>query len=387
MSTLAIFTSQLGTASETFVRRHVENLLPGQTVVVARNSASAFGGFWEVDCPVFYIDRWARRLSVRAAQRIGIAHSRLRDTVVAGFLKSHGVTVVLGEYLDQFLDFVPLLTRIRLPYVVQAHGIDVSAALRKPDMARRYLEYNSATAILTRCEFHRKRLVNLGLPVDKIHVNPGGVDVPQSVPERGREAFERFLAIGRMVPKKGPIYLLESFRIAAEADTNISLDYIGDGPLFPAAMQFVNASGLRARVRLHGAAPEHTKSRLFRECGVFVQHSVTDPETGDEEGLPASIQEAMVYGMAIISTRHSGIPEALEDGVTGLLVEEGDSLGMAKAMLRLSSEHGYCLELGKAARSKAKQLYTWTGEQTRLLDHLSKPSVITSRDLRQIATT
>ena len=57
--------------------------------------------------------------------------------------------------------------------------------------------------------------------------------------------------------------------------------------------------------------PEKVKMRLLRECGIFVQHSITDPVTGDDEGLPAAIQEAMAHGLAVVSTRHSGIPEAV----------------------------------------------------------------------------
>jgi len=372
-SKLAIFTSQLGTASETFIRRHVEDLLPGRTVVVARNSTPAFGDFWKVSCPVLFLDCWTQRLSVRLVRRVGVSEAYLRDAAVGRLLRAHGVNVVLGEYLDQFIDFVPLLYRMRIPYVVQGHGIDLSAALRKPGAAERNLAYRSARAVLTRCEFHRRRLIEIGLLADKIHVNPGGVDVPSEPPLRIPGAHKRFLAVGRMVPKKGPIYLLEAFRLAAAQDPEITLDYIGGGQLFPAAKQFVDACGLQERVRLHGPAPEETKRRLFGECGVFVQHSITDPETGDEEGLPAAIQEAMAQGMAVISTRHAGIPEAVHDGVMGWLVDERDSAGMAKAMLRISSQDGTYAQFGVAAHAKAAEIYSWAAERSRLLLHLGVP--------------
>jgi colanic acid/amylovoran biosynthesis glycosyltransferase len=289
---------------------------------------------------------------------------------VGRFLKRHGVNVVLGEYLDQFVDFVPLLDRIGLPYVVQGHGIDLSAALRKPGMAERFGAYRSARAILTRCQFHRQRLIEIGLPGEKIHVNPGGVDIPPAPPQRGPEAAKRFLAIGRMTPKKGPVYLLDAFRRVAAEDPDITLDYIGDGELLPAVRQFVDAFALGPRVRLHGAASEDVKRRLLAECGVFVQHSVTDPETGDEEGLPAAIQEAMAHGMAIVSTRHSGITEAVEQGVMGLLVEERNTADMAQAMLSMASQDGACLPFGAAARAKAERLYSWEAERSRLLQYL-----------------
>ena len=369
---LAIFTAQLGTASETFIRRHVEDLLPGRTVVVARNSTTPFGGYWRPQCPVLFLDRWALRLPVRLAVRIGVSQARIRDSTIGRFLHQHGATVIMGEYLDQFVDFIPLLDSMRLPYIVQGHGIDVSAALRRPGMADQYRSYDSAAAILTRCEFHRKRLIDLGLRADRVHVNPGGVDIPEQIPAHPADACKRFLAIGRFVPKKGPIYLLEAFRLAASRDATITLDYIGGGELLPAAQQLVSACRLNDRVRLHGPAKDDVKSRLAQECGVFVQHSVTDPETGDEEGLPAAIQEAMALGMTVISTRHAGIPEAIEHGVSGLLVEERDVEAMAEEMGRIASDAALCARLGASAHAKAKELYSWPAERARLLAALER---------------
>jgi glycosyltransferase involved in cell wall biosynthesis len=361
---LAVFTTQIGAS---FINRHVENLLPQRTVAVTHYSSHPLGGSYEAPCPVLFLDRWALNLRVRLARRVGVSEERLRDAVVARFLRRHGVTVVLGEYLDQFVDFVPLLDRMKLPYVVQGHGIDVSAALRQPGMAERYLAYKSARAVLTRSEFHRQRLIRIGLSPEQVHVNPGGVDVPSRPPQRGTDANKRFLAIGRVIPKKGPIYLLEAFRLASVRDPDISLDLIGDGPLLPAVYQFVDACCLADRVRLHGFASEETKQRLLRECGVFVQHSLTDPDNGDEEGLPAAIQEAMAHGMAVVSTRHAGIPEAVIENVTGLLVNEGNVEEMALAILNTPADAS---ALGNAGYREAASEHTWAAEKDRLIHWL-----------------
>jgi glycosyltransferase involved in cell wall biosynthesis len=102
---------------------------------------------------------------------------------------------------------------------------------------------------------------------------------------------------------------------------------------------------------------------LLRECGVFVQHSLTDPATGDEEGLPASIQEAMAHALPVISTRHAGIPEAVVAGETGLLIDEGDVDGMAEAMLAIAP---MAVALGAAGRRRALAYYGWPHERARL---------------------
>jgi glycosyltransferase involved in cell wall biosynthesis len=361
--TLAVFTSQLGTVSETFIRRHVEDIRPRETVAVARHASHPLGGRWTAPCPVLFLDKasatWGRRL----ARRAGVPLTEQRAGMVAAFLKRLGVKVVLGEYLDQFAEFVPLLDQLGIPYVAQGHGIDLSAAMRDEATARSYAAYGSARAVLTRCEAHRRRLIALGLPAAKVHVNPGGVDVPRELAQRAPEAAKRLLAIGRMTAKKGPIYLLEAFRQATGQDPDLTLDYVGAGELLPAARQFVAACGLASRVTLHGGAPETTKADLLARCGVFVQHSLTDPETGDEEGLPASIQEAMAHGLAVVSTRHAGIPEAVVEGETGLLVDEGDVVGMAAAIAAVGPR---AQTFGAAGYRRATALYGWEQERARL---------------------
>lgn len=361
---LAVITSVIGMS---FINRHIEDIAPGNTVAISRRSSHPLGGHWEAPCPIMYLDRWSLGLGVRVARRLGASEIRLRDRAVGQFLRRHQVSVVLGEFLDHFLNFVPLLQQMNIPFVVQGHGIDVSGRLRLPDVKAKYHVYRSARAVLTRSEFHRQRLLGIGIPAEKVHVNPGGVDIPISVPARGTEAAKRFLSLGRLATKKGPIYLLEAFRLAAAQDSEIQLDVIGDGEFYPAVRQFVHACGLQDRVRLHGYGSEALKQRLLNECGVFVQHNITDPETGDEEGLPAATQEAMAHALAVVSTRHAGIPEAISHGESGLLVAEGDVAAMRDAMLEVTR---HAFDFGAAGRRKAERLYTWPAERARLLGHL-----------------
>ena len=169
MSRLAVFTVQLRAVSETFILRHLTGIAPGETVAVSRLRGADGEA---APCPAFLADEWALRLPVRLACRAGADRGGLLNAAIGRFLRRHRVGHVLGEYLDQFVDFVPLLDRMGLPYVVQGHGLDLSSSIQS-GIGPRYAAYRSAAAILTRCEFHRQRLISLGLPADKIHVNPG----------------------------------------------------------------------------------------------------------------------------------------------------------------------------------------------------------------------
>jgi colanic acid/amylovoran biosynthesis glycosyltransferase len=361
---LAVFTNDLGAS---FIDFHITDIAPGRAVAVGKYGGIPIADLWPVGCPALFFETLQRSVGYRVLSRLGYAESSLLQSSVRRFLKRHRVTHVLGEYLDQFIEFAPLMNKMNIPYVVQAHGYDVSQCLRDPVFVAKLDRYQSARAILTRCGKHRSRLIDLGLPPERIFVNMGGVHVPDRIPIRSDDAEDRFLAIGMMVPKKGPMYLLEAFRLLTVKRPNARLDWIGGGSFYPAVLQAVRAAGLGGRIRLHGYAPEETKKSLLSECGVFVQHSITDPDTGNEEGLPAAIQEAMAHGLAVVSTRHAGISEAVVEGITGFLVDEGDVNGMAAAMAAASKRFR---ELGEAGYGEAAEKHDWRHERDRLRYHL-----------------
>jgi glycosyltransferase involved in cell wall biosynthesis len=95
-----------------------------------------------------------------------------------------------------------------------------------------------------------------------------------------------------------------------------------------------------------------------------------DPVSGDSEGLPVSIIEAMAHGLPVVSTRHAGIPEAVVHGETGLLVEEGDLSAMAEAILRLAHDAALRDKMGLAAHERARAHFTWQLERDRLREVL-----------------
>ncbi|MDP4992277.1 MAG: glycosyltransferase, partial [Marivita lacus] len=109
------------------------------------------------------------------------------------------------------------------------------------------------------------------------------------------------------------------------------LDFIGDGPLLEPTRALAQELGVADKLRFHGAQPHHTVRDRLMSTQFFLQHSVTARD-GNTEGLPTAIQEAMACGCITVSTRHAGIPEAIDEGETGFLVAEHDADGFAKAI-------------------------------------------------------
>jgi glycosyltransferase involved in cell wall biosynthesis len=169
------------------------------------------------------------------------------------------------------------------------------------------------------------------------------------------------------VPKKAPLVLLESFRQARAAAPQLRLDLIGDGELFAAAQQFVREHGLAGVVTLHGAQPNDRVRELMGQADLFLQHSMTDAVSGDAEGLPVAILEAMAHALPVVSTRHEGIPEAVQDGQTGLLVAESDSAAMAHAITGLARDRALRRRMGQAGWARCVELFSWQRERDELL--------------------
>lgn len=344
-----MFVPELGARSETFIQRHVQDLLPGATLAIGGPPGPDTIRDWDADGPLVDLG----------------AMSDLRS--VGRWIRDYGVQVLLGEYLDASLAWLGLAQELSLRFFAHAHGYDVSRCLREPVHRREYLRYREAAGVITMSEWSRARLIDLGLPPDRIHVIPYGVDVPDAVAERPLREGATVLAVGRMVAKKAPIVTLDAFRRAGQALPGLRFDYVGAGPLRPAVLQFVAAFGLGDRVLLHGGQPNATVRRLMDTADIFVHHGMTDPDTGDEEGLPVVILEAMAAGLPVVASRHAGIPEAVEDGVTGLLVDEGDSRGMADRIEQLARDRALRLRMGLAGWARARDCFSWSRERDDLL--------------------
>jgi glycosyltransferase involved in cell wall biosynthesis len=170
-----------------------------------------------------------------------------------------------------------------------------------------------------------------------------------------------------MIPCKSPILALDAFRRASQACQALRLDYVGGGPLLPAAQQFVQALDMGDRVHLHGAQPHRVVLDLMKGADVFIQHSITDPETGHAEGLPVAILEAMAHGLPVVATRLGGIPEEVVHGETGYLAEPGDSSKMAEYIIALARERDLRSQMGQAGWRRAKDHFSWERERTSLL--------------------
>jgi colanic acid/amylovoran biosynthesis glycosyltransferase len=369
---LAIVTHDIGVRSETFIRRHIENLCPGKTVVLTHRVLPPGEATWDVDCPVFLIRKptyFFFEVARLICRKLGFDKAENVDVRgIKKFLKEHKVEILWGHYVNVSWPFIKIADDLGIRFFVHALGLDLSIHFRNPAWRRRYADYKYASGVIVLNKIMKERLLSVGIPEEKIHIIPCGVEVPEKQTVRTASDKIHCIAVGRMVGKKAPIKLLESFRLALIENQNLLLDYVGTGPLFLKAQKFVGEHGLQDHVKLHGGQPHEIVIDLLQRADLFLQHSIVDPETGDEEGLPVIILEAMGYGLPVISTKHAGIPEAVQDSVSGYIVDEGDVEAMAQRILELAGDFQKRTRMGQAGWRTARDNFTWQAERARLLD-------------------
>jgi colanic acid/amylovoran biosynthesis glycosyltransferase len=238
------------------------------------------------------------------------------------------------------------------------HGYDVTLARLQP-LSRTYrhlLQY--ADLLLPVSRLWAGRLIEAGADERRTIVHHMGVDTARLayVASKGRAGRLRLGMVGRMVEKKGhaialaAIALLRRRRPALE----VSLVLAGDGPLRPQIERMIEQLQLGDIVVSHGAMEHEQCLDLIRQSDAVLLPSVTSA-SGDMEGVPVVLMEAMALGRPVVSTRHSGIPELVEDELSGLLADEGDAEMIATAIERLADDPELQRSLSEQARSKVER--------------------------------
>lgn len=253
--------------------------------------------------------------------------------------------------------------------VTAFHGVDVSAALARQPTMYRHL-FGAGDLFLPISRRWRSRLIEYGCDPNLVGVHHMGVELSRFRFDcTGRPGGQplRILTVGRHVEKKGIEYALRA--VAQARDSGVSLRYtiIGDGPLRGALEALSGRLGLAGVATFHGWQDQDVVAEQLKRNDVLLAPSVTD-STGDQEGIPVTLMEAMASGLAVVSTRHSGIPELVEDGRSGLLAEERDVDGLAQALVRLDRDPALYDSLRIAARKAVAEEFDVRKLNVRLVD-------------------
>ncbi len=373
---LAVVIPERDVVSESFIDAHICGLVDDPLVVWGSPRPLFVGD----DCGILsgvargVGDIVARVFRIGRNRAIGAVGRRLPNRLYARqlglFLRRQRIDVVLAEYATTAIEIMDACSVSRTPLVVHFHGFD---AYRKPTLLRLSESYRRlflmAARIVVVSEHMRRQLHRLGAPPENVVCNPCGVDVRRFHGANPGATPPIFLALGRFVEKKGPLLTIDAFARVAAAVPDARLVMLGDGPLYSAACEHTKSLTVSERVQLPGSVSHHEVVRWMRRARCFVQHSRTAAD-GDSEGTPVAVLEASACGLPVVATRHGGINDAVVDGSSGFLVEEGDVDGMAERMIQLAREPALASTTGQAGRQHIINYYSAERSLGRLRDAL-----------------
>lgn len=205
-------------------------------------------------------------------------------------------------------------------------------------------------------EFYRRFA---DLPDSRLPVIRCGVDVAQLAPDasatadRQVQASLRILSVGRLVPKKGMDVLIRAIGQLENA-SGVECAIIGDGPMRDELERLIKAEGLESRVQLLGALPNEEVLKRVRTCDVFVLACRRDAATGDQDGIPVSLMEAMAVGKCVITSNLDPITELVVNRQTGLCVPERDASALARAITHLATDSRHRSDLADAGQQHVR---------------------------------
>jgi len=245
-----------------------------------------------------------------------------------------------------------------LPWTCSAHAKDIWTS---PEWELR--EKLNDCEWLTTCTAANTEYLSALADKNNVFLNYHGVDLARFPAAPGRTAHHdgsspeqsvQLLSVGRAVSKKGYFSLLDALSEIA-FELHWTFTHIGGGELLDKLKQHAQKLGIDSRCHWLGAQPQTLVLQHYREADLFVLNSKID-DNGDRDGLPNVIVEAQSQSLAVLSTNISGIPELIENGVNGILVEQRDTKALSAALARLITAPEIRKQLGQAGNEKVRTL-------------------------------
>jgi colanic acid/amylovoran biosynthesis glycosyltransferase len=238
-------------------------------------------------------------------------------------------------------------------------GIDISRYIAEKGEDAYKVLFTQGNFFLANCEFFRQKAIAIGCPIERILVHGSGIDCqkftfqPRSMPRDGKVCIA---TTGRLVEKKGIAYCIEAIARIIPIYPNFEYNIIGDGELRTQLEELISKLQLGNFVKILGWKNQREIIEILEKSHLFLAPSITAID-GNQDAPVNTLKEAMAMGLPVISTDHGGIPELVENGVSGFLVPERDSLAIADKLLYLITHSEQWEAMGKAGRAKVLEKY------------------------------
>jgi glycosyltransferase involved in cell wall biosynthesis len=246
------------------------------------------------------------------------------------------------------------------PFVVSFHGVDVVKFVDKPGYVEELRRvFSHSRLILARSDSLLARLRDLCCPEEKLRLNRTPIPL-DDIEFRERQAPPdgewRLLQACRLIQKKGLYTTLQALPTVIARFPKVRFVLCGTGPEEKRFAAKVQALGLQDHVLMPGWMSQKDLLSACHFAHIFL-HPSELTSSGDQEGVPNSMLEAMASGLPVVATRHGGIPEAVTHGSDGLLVAEKDAPALAEALCTLMAQPELLARFSREAAHSVRAAY------------------------------
>ena len=266
----------------------------------------------------------------------------------------------------------PLIRQWQKQSLVSFHGADVLVDMQKPAYRHATEEMLSLVRrVLVRSDSLRQAVIDLGCAPEKIEIQRAGIplaDFPfreRTIPGDGQW---RLLQAGRLIEKKGLKTTLRAFARFRKEFPAATLTIAGEGPQLEELQSLARELQIDGAVDFVGFVSQEELRELLYSSHIFLHPSETGRD-GNQEGVPNSMLEAMASGLPVFATRHGGIPEAIENKVSGILVNERDHRALGDGLIETAKSPDRLRTMGHVASESVAKNFNQTG-QTRWLEEI-----------------
>jgi phosphatidylinositol alpha-1,6-mannosyltransferase len=256
-----------------------------------------------------------------------------------------------------------------IDFVVYTHAADVLEYEHHPFLRpwlRKILK--EAKHVVTNSRYTRAQLERLGVPVEKIIISPPRIDAfdfgrpvdpSRIVKKHCLEGKRIILSINRLVPRKGNDVMIKAMAKVLEKFPDAVYVVYGDGPCRQMLKDLVEDLGLWDHVLFVDGKDGDLRREWMAACDVFVMVSRAIGETGDVEGFGVVYLEAGAAGKPVVAGDSGGVPDAVEDGLNGFLVDPNDPLVVAEAVNKVLGDPVLAARLGEQGKARVNARFDY----------------------------
>ncbi|MEX1122636.1 MAG: glycosyltransferase [Balneolales bacterium] len=273
------------------------------------------------------------------------------DTVI----QKEKPAVIHGHFALDSYRLISVAQKNKIPLIVNFYGYDVTRLPNEFGWKSRYKKLiEKADHCIAGSMDMKKNLISLGFDESRIEIIKLGMDIESVKFEHRTNVESKLMMIGRMVEKKGFEYAIKATSILKKQGLPFQLDLYGDGPLSDSLKQLCRDLDVEAEVIFHGTTNNETIVKELYKHDCLLVPSVQSAD-GDREGIPQTIVEGMASGIPVIGSTHAGIPELVENKVTGLVVNERNAEELARSIQLLKENPELVATISTNARERVLQ--------------------------------